>query len=636
MVIYIYMRKVQRKTIGSKWLLSILCHCIISTGKAQNAAIDSIQQLLIQAIQPAQKIPLLHELATQFIYIKPDTTIALGKEALTLSLNAKDQKNACISLNTIGFGYWGKGNSTTAFDYYRQSLQIAERLKDEVLIACNYQNIGNIYNQSAYYSKAISILKTVLPIYEKRQVYDRLPFAVNSIAYAYLYTKQYDSATRYLDMALPLAKKHRPLLYPTVVFNRADIAFRQKKYAAAREYLLEAMQLATDINDKRMISRSNQLLAEINLLEGNIDSAFVQASKAVEVADAAGIKESAFPSYLTLSRVSEAKGNKDAAIQYLQTHMSLKDSVRGREVGSAISLYEYDQQQNKIEVLKVEKQQSRTLLYGTILAAFLLGSFLLYMIKMRRQTERTNKLLEQKNQEIALQAGKLKDLNEVKSKLFSIVAHDLRSPLASIVGILQLLEDDSIKPEDIAPHLPALSQNVGETITMLDNLLHWSRSQLQGVTVHPEIFNVNEVIRSKIKLYEQEAKRKGISFNTLLSHNETVYADKNMVAIVLQNLINNAVKFTGNGGTIKVNAQKSVGKNVLVSVSDTGMGIASENIGLLINGQGFTTKGTAQEKGIGLGFQICKEFVVMNKGKIDIESEENKGTTIKVMLPEAG
>jgi signal transduction histidine kinase len=134
-------------------------------------------------------------------------------------------------------------------------------------------------------------------------------------------------------------------------------------------------------------------------------------------------------------------------------------------------------------------------------------------------------------------------------------------------------------------------------------------------------------------LYEQEAKRKGIRFDALTRENETVMADKNMVGIVLQNLINNAVKFTEAGGIVKINAEKNNTSGVTISVADTGRGMGRDKIARLINGNGFTTEGTGQEKGVGLGFQICKEFIHLNNGKLDIQSEENEGTVVMITLP---
>jgi two-component system, sensor histidine kinase and response regulator len=624
-----------RKNLKGALLFFSLHLGILACLPAQNRVIDSLKQLLGATRDEAKQIPVLHELATQFIYIQPDKTIEIGEKALKLSERRNDKINTCISLNVIGYGHWGKGNSPAAFQYYRQSLEIANALGNELLITRNYQSISNIYNQSGYYQKALSLLAGVRPVYERHQEYPLLTFAYNSTAYAFIYLKQYDSAARYLDRALPLAKKYRPLLHPTILFNYADMHFKEKNLVAARQYLDQSLSLALSVSDVRMISRSNQLLAEINLLEGHLDTAFIQAHKAVTAAQQAGIKESAFPSYLTLSRVSEARGDKTMALEYLRVHNMLKDSVRDRGVASTISLYEFDQQQSKISILRAEKKQDRIFLYSAIAGLLLVAIFLAYAVKMRGKTERTNRLLEAKNNEIAEQARQLKEMNDIKSKLFSIVAHDLRSPLANIIGILRLLEDDSIQSEDIVPHLPALTQNVGETIVMLDNLLQWSRSQLQGVAAKPTPFSINEVILSKIKLYEQEARRKNITLHSLLEQNEVVYADKNMIAIVLQNLINNAVKFTDKGGSVWIDTSRKGDKAVTISVSDTGRGIASENILKLIDGQGFTSEGTSYEKGLGLGFQICKEFVTLNNGKLLIKSEENKGTTVEVTLPEA-
>jgi two-component system, sensor histidine kinase and response regulator len=599
--------------------------------KAQNRSIDSLRQLLASAA-PEKKSELLRSMAMEYVYIKPETTIELASEALAAAKKLNNPKEISASFNMIGFGYWGKGNSPQAFEYYHQSLEIAQDIGDEMMVSRNYQNIANIYNQSGYYTKAISMVKSVLPYLEANKANDRLAFAYNSIGYGYLSLRQFDSSVIYLDKAKPLAKAYRPQIYPTILFNYADIAFRKKEYLQSKEHLVISRREALAIGDRRMNSRTNQLMAELKLIEGDADSALLLAKQAVAIADEAGIKESAFPSYLTLARASEAKGNLKDAVKYMHQHLALKDSVRNREVTSAIGLYEYDQQQNQINILKADRKLNRLWLFGAIGLTILLAAFLLYLNAMRRKTLRTNRLLAQKNEEIAQQAKELEELNLVKSKLFSIVAHDLRSPLSGIVGVLQLLQDETITPEEIVPHLPGLSQSVGETLTMLDNLLLWSKSQLQGVIANPEHFHLNQVVASKIKLYEQEALRKGIHLKNQVMADSNVFADKNMIGIVLQNLLNNAVKFTNLGGSVRVSATQRNGR-LQISVTDTGRGISAEKINKLINGQGYTTEGTAREKGLGLGFQICKEFVALNKGELFIESIEHAGTTVTLSLP---
>jgi two-component system, sensor histidine kinase and response regulator len=599
----------------------------------QNPIIDSLKNALANAKTSEAQFATIAELAVKYIYIKPDQTIEYGRQALAIGETLKDEQKQAVAKNLIGYGYWGKSNATTAFSYFKESLEYAEKHKDEVLRAKNLQHISNIYNQSGYYIKAIALMKEVIPIYEQFKVTERLPLAYNSMAYSYIYLKNYDSARRYLTIALPIAKEINSIIYPTILFNHADLAFKENNYAESKQYLQQSLALAIPRNDMRMKSRCNQLMAEINLKEGNIDTALAQAKYAVETAEQAGIKESSFPSFLTLSRASEAKGELKQAIAYLQLHNELKDSVKSRDIASTIGLYEFDQQQNRIAILGVEKKQQQTLVYGLIITALLLSALLFYLNRHRQSSVKSNKLLAAKNKEIEQQALELKELNEVKSKLFSIIAHDLRSPLASIISILRLLEDESISPEELIPHLPALSQNVGETLNMLDNLLVWSKSQLQGVSANPEQFSVKEVVQAKIKLYEQEARRKGIDLSALMTGEEMVYADKNMIAIILQNLINNAVKFTSAKGTIHVSARNGQDGKVTVAVSDNGKGMSMEDIYRILNGQGFTSEGTAQEKGLGIGFQICKEFVAINNGKLEVESKQNEGTIIKIVLP---
>ncbi len=242
------------------------------------------------------------------------------------------------------------------------------------------------------------------------------------------------------------------------------------------------------------------------------------------------------------------------------------------------------------------------------------------------------KLAEQTLQEREKQ---LSALNETKDKLFSIIAHDLKSPFTSILGFSQLLIEN-IRKYDITKtelFLGYINSHSKSTFTLLENLLSWAKSQTGKISYQPEKLNFNEIVKQVIDLSSLVAKVKKISLNYFLSENVTVFADKNMLDSILRNLISNAIKFTNEGGTIDIYAI-SENDAVEITVSDNGVGMTEEVMKKLFSiDKNHTSIGTNNEKGTGLGLIICKEFVEKHGGKISVESLVGEGTSFKFTLP---
>ena len=230
---------------------------------------------------------------------------------------------------------------------------------------------------------------------------------------------------------------------------------------------------------------------------------------------------------------------------------------------------------------------------------------------------------------------KLRDLNATKDKFFSIIAHDLKNPFNDIMGFTQLLslnmhKYDKFKIEkfiEIIHHSSKLAYN------LLENLLDWSRSQTGTLEFRPEKFILNEIIDENIELLLSTAQNKNISIYSEVAPHIFVYADKNMVRTIIRNLISNAIKYTRLDGFIRITNYYD--KNSCeISVVDNGIGIPPKNIDKIFRiDESFSTSGTENEKGTGLGLILCKEFVEKNGGKIWVESSENEGSTFSFTLP---
>ncbi len=236
--------------------------------------------------------------------------------------------------------------------------------------------------------------------------------------------------------------------------------------------------------------------------------------------------------------------------------------------------------------------------------------------------------------QVRLQAKELVALNKLKDRLFSIISHDLRSPLLNLFDIIKMMDDDLITPQEFSILIPQLSKNVGYTSDLLENLLYWSKSQLQGEVVKPVIINVKAMSENVLHLIERSITEKQINVNNNIDEGSTIYADQDMIQLVIRNLISNAVKFSNRNGKINISSF-SDGQFTRLCVEDDGVGISVEDLNKLFEIETFTTRGTDNEQGTGLGLLLCKDFIEKNNGRIWVESALLKGSKFFIELPEA-
>jgi two-component system, sensor histidine kinase and response regulator len=222
-----------------------------------------------------------------------------------------------------------------------------------------------------------------------------------------------------------------------------------------------------------------------------------------------------------------------------------------------------------------------------------------------------------------------------RDKLFSIIAHDLRSPFTVLLGNTEIIVDhfESLSSEELRTLAGGIHKSATGLFRLLQDLLVWAQIQLGTIQHRPERLLLQEVLGPVIELVGENASKKGISIHTAIDAESAVYADHGMVSSVLHNLLTNAIKFTQAGGRIEVTA-RAIGKLTEVTVSDTGVGIAPEVMGKLFHlGSAMSTPGTAGESGTGLGLILCHDLVGKNGGRLAVESLPGKGTAVTFSLP---
>ena len=248
--------------------------------------------------------------------------------------------------------------------------------------------------------------------------------------------------------------------------------------------------------------------------------------------------------------------------------------------------------------------------------------------EMEDRNSNLEKLIEQRTK-------KLNEVVATNTKFLSIIAHDLRSPFCSILGVLEILKVrvNEFNKNEIDNYVDIAYNSANGTLNLLDNLLAWTISQNNGKNFKPVKINLLGLLKDEIESINTSARQKQITLNHSVAPNLNIAADIQMVRTVLRNLISNAIKYTNTGGKITISASERK-QYVEIAVKDNGIGISFEARRNLFKIDGFHSKaGTNNEKGTGLGLLLCKEFIEMHGGDIRVESAQGRGSKFIFTLP---
>ncbi len=246
--------------------------------------------------------------------------------------------------------------------------------------------------------------------------------------------------------------------------------------------------------------------------------------------------------------------------------------------------------------------------------------------------ELKSKSIVEQNVRILKQNLELQRLNAEKNKLMSIIAHDLRSPLGSIQNSLEIITEYDLDSEDKQFIEKELLNTTKNTSAMLSRLLSWSKSQINGISVFPDRYNLAKLLENTLETERSIAAQKNIELTSLIDGSIEIYADGDMMELIVRNLVSNAIKFTHGGGTISVSAQVR-NNECWLCIQDTGTGIPYEKQSEIFSLTAQSTYGTDNEKGLGLGLLLCKEFITAQAGRIWFESQHGKGTGFYISIP---
>ena len=672
-------------------LLIIIIITNLSTGvvaNAQTAELDSLYTLLEQHTEEdTTRVLILNQIAKKLYRIDTERTLEHAAEAADISarinylsgeaqglnimglcdesqeqalihlkkalkifekLNDKKGANKC-NMN-IGVKYRRMGNYPKALEYYHKSLKISEEIGDKKMLAGAYNNIGIVYRSQGDYPQSLEYYKKSLAINETFDNEVETANCINNIGVVYEFQENYDTALIYFNRALELYIKAGPFLndrVSTSYHNIALVYLKKKAYSKANEYYQKSLSVAKEVGGASILAYAYSGLAHLALNLGNMKEAYDYSKKAYQLSKKTGNIDQIMVDAEVLARSSSALGYHKEAYDYHVVFKEMSDSIFNesniKKITELEYQYKYEEEkreaaliQKQKDALRLEREERQQLLLTFLIVGFVLVSLvLLFVVLLLVQKHRANQLLASQKDEIDVKNDDLKELNATKDKFFSIISHDLKSPFNAILGFSSMLlaKHNSFDPNEREEAIKYVNTSAESAFKLLENLLTWSKSQSGKMEYSPQRLNLSHSVSETIEDLQGQADEKEVTILNKVSNYSEVFADKNMLSMILRNLTSNALKFTHKGGQVSVKAERRI-EDTLVSVSDTGVGISEEILSKLFTiSENISTKGTNNEKGTGLGLILCKEFVEQHGGTIWAESEVGKGTTFYFTIP---
>jgi len=601
------------------------------------------------------------------------------KQAVIYRTQSKDSTGLGSSLNNVGFLYWQTSEYDSAIAYFERALEIRKKLSNKEFLATTYNNLGTIFFNWTLFDRALDYYLHSLELQREIGNTNGIALSLCNIGLVFKETAQDERAIEYYKESLPYAKKSEQLktlgyvlsclgaAYEKTNQDSAYIFFKQsydtykkennydgeilallgvgryylntKNIEAAESHFTEMLALSQKENIAMRVAESYYYLGEISLRKNDFASAEKDLSKSIQLAEKINLKLVLRNSYLSLSGVYEKKGLLKEAVAALKSHNQFSDEIENEGMQKRLmdlkNKAEYEKYQRNLQLQKYENEKQKILLVGSMIVIVLLVLVAIVLVETNRRRKKTNQLLNEKNVLIEGQSSEIKeknielqDLNNAKEKLFSIIAHDLRSPFNTLINLTTMIKEDynDLPDEQKLIYISHIEDTALKTYDLVENLLSLSTSRIGRLDYQPSEIELSSLAERVFTHIGNQAAEKSLTIHSEISQGLKVYGDKAMLEIVLRNLISNAIKYSHSGGVIEIKS-KIKGENVNLMVRDYGIGMDKETQTNIFNSNiVHSKKGTRGEKGTGLGLGLCKEFIEKHCGTIWVESAPGQGS----------
>ncbi|MBU8892093.1 MAG: tetratricopeptide repeat-containing sensor histidine kinase [Bacteroidales bacterium] len=620
-------------------LLLLIFFLSISLYANNTPEIDSLYKRLIN-VEDSLKAEVLNELSWELRNSEPEKSIDYSLEAVKFAEKHKDYENLIKAHSYIGVAYRILGNYSESTDYYYKGLALAKKYGVTEQEGYAYINIGNLHIYQGYYYNAIDNLNKAREIAEKLDHKRMLGYIHLNIGRAQMLRDDNPEALENFNKALEYRMEINQVSGQAVCYKYiGDIHYDLGENKIALENYNKSLSVVDKDSDKDLYANIHTMIAKVYLMEGNYRLSKENAEKSMKIADDVGAKLIIRDNFKVLSDIELETNSYKKASEYLNCLINYNDTLFSQQLSEKIFNLEYQiekqKKQTEIDILNKDKRiralelkRARTYNWGLLVILGLITIIFVYVLLSLKLRRKQNELLKNQKEE-------LDNINKTKDKMFLIIGHDLRGPIGNLKSLIEMLLEDEeiIQNKNLLETFNIFMKSVQSVSDLLENLLLWAKSQRGEIVFSPENIRINSVINRNLQLFRTIADHKGIKLSIQMDDNFDVFGDKNMLLTVVRNIISNAIKYTSRGGTIDIKVEHDLKYNKVI-IKDSGVGFDSKIAGQILDSKSFyTTSGTNNESGSGLGLLLSKEFVEKNGGKIWAESEPDKGATFYFTVP---
>ena len=577
---------------------------------------------------------------------KYDEAIKMHQKGLEIRKMIGDSIGIAGSYNNIANCYTDKGDYVKSLQNLFNGLLIREQMNDKLAMANSYANIGGVYYRLQRLDEAYISAKKAYDIQIKLGDKEGLIQSIIAMGGVWVDKKEYEQALRYFQESYAYSKELGNQNNKIISqINLAEVYNHLKKYDSAMYYFQAALENSIATGDFPSIAIANSGIGSTYNYLKQYKQGIIYLEKGYSQAKSYGLKQAEFESAKDLAEAYNKINNLAKSVYYYEQTLILKDSLINEENASKtheISFnYLLEKKQNEIALLEKDKsiQEAQndwnklvTFSLIFIIAALLLIAYVMNQYRLKEVLAK-GVILNQKN-EIEIQANNLEALNQVKNKTFSILSHDLKNPIASLTNVVELMDEEVLSESDFNVLRGSFRSQLKSLNILLDNTLNWAKSQMIGeVKPNKTTLKIHPLVRQNFELFKQNAQQKNIQLVNQVSEETEVLADKNHLDIVIRNILFNAIKFTGDGGQVLVQAEEN-DTALNIQIIDTGVGMTDKQLERLFSkAQVQGNFGTSGETGAGIGLILSNDYIQLNGGKLSVRSELNKGTTFIITLP---
>ncbi|HEU5147813.1 MAG TPA: ATP-binding protein [Chryseosolibacter sp.] len=581
----------------------------------------------------------------------PDKALALTETALAQAVRAEDiyyEGYAYLILSRI---YWVKANYQLSTEYGFKALKVFQDSPYHEELASTLIALARTLTELGNMGKAHEFIREGLELGIRDSDPRIQAAAYRELSYLLTEQNQLDSALYYTEKGLTLYERLGDSLDMSVLYGRKSrIYFLQKRYEQSKDIAYRALLIDSLVGNRRGLGISYYQVGQNEYALGNKHKAMLMLQQSTRINSEIGNLNWQIKAHELLASFYLEQKKPALAAAELQKVSTFKDELYNSEKSGQVeemqSLHELEAKENTIRLLEQEnalKQQqvkNQRLFVAFLMVAVLFLTLLIFVLtRLRSIQSKTNQNLANQNhaieqQRIAIQsqAENLQQLDQLKTKLFSVISHDLRGPISNLQSLLDMFTKNLMTADEFVALSGKLKDNLNVTQRTLENLLNWSLSQMGGIKTEQKKVDVSECLIEACRLMEESAARKKVILETQVQNSIRVWADPDQLQVVLRNLIHNAIKFSSFNDRVTLTTSQQ-NNECHVLIKDSGLGMTHQEIETIMGSKKYFSKaGTAQEKGTGLGLLLCKEFITRNGGKLSISSTLGQGTEVSFTL----